>query len=115
MALLNEHQQAQRGRKLITFMLAAVMSPLFAGQVVGALLAFGVFFTIIGKSAAIFTDLMIWLAGILAHLGVLGFFFFVLTDFQFDTAGFWKIGIALFIPNYIFVSTLAKRGLLFES
>jgi hypothetical protein len=39
----------------------------------------------------------------------------VLTDFQFDTAGFWKIGIALFIPNYIFVSTLAKRGLLFES
>ena len=115
MAILNEHQQAQRGRKLLPFIIAAVMSPLFAGQIVGAIFAFGVFITIISKSATMFTDLMIWLAGILAHLGVLGFFFFVLTDFQFDTEGFWKIGIALFIPNYIFVSTLAKRGLLFEN
>ena len=115
MAILNEHQQAQRGRKLFTFLIAAAMSPLFAGQVVGAIFAFSVFITIIGKSATMFTDLMIFLAGILAHIGVLGFFFFVLTDFQFDTAGFWKIGIALFIPNYIFVKTLANHGLLFES
>ena len=115
MAILNEHQQAQRGRKLFTFLIAAVMSPLFAGQIVGAIFAFSIFIAIIGKSATIFTDLMILLAGILAHMSVLGFFFFVLTDFQFDTAGFWKIGIALFIPNYIFVSTFAKRGFLFES
>ena len=115
MAILNEHQQAQRGRKLFTFLIAAAMSPLFAGQIVGAIFAFSVFITIIGKSATMFTDLMIFLAGILAHIGVLGFFFFVLTDFEFDTAGFWKIGIALFIPNYIFVKTLANRGLLFES
>ena len=115
MAILNEHQQAQRGRKLFTFLIAAVMSPLFAGQIVGAIFAFSIFVTIIGKSATVFTDLMILLAGILAHIGVLGFFFFVLTDFQFDTAGFWKVGTALFIPNYIFVKTLANRGLLFES
>jgi len=38
----------------------------------------------------------------------------VFTDFQFDTAGFWKIGIALFIVNYIFITTLAKRGLIFN-
>jgi hypothetical protein len=114
MALLNEHQQAQRGRKILPFILAAVMSPLLVGQIVGALFAFVIFGTIIGKSSTIFTDLMIWLAGILAHLGVLGFFFFVLTDFQFDTAGFWKIGITLFIVNYIFITTLAKRGLIFN-
>ena len=114
MALLNEHQQAKRGRKIGKFIFAAIMSIFFAGQIVGALFAFGVFCTIIGKSSTIFTDLMIWLAGILAHPGVLGFFFFVLTDFQFDTTGFWKIGITLFIVNYIFITTLAKRGLIFN-
>jgi hypothetical protein len=114
MAILNKYQQAQRGRKLFTFIIAAIMSPLFAGQIVGAIFVFSLFISIIGKSATVFTDLMILVAGILAHLSVLGFFFFVLTDFEFDRLGFLILGISLFIPNYILVSIMAKRGLLFE-
>lgn len=114
MALLNEHQQAQRGRKIGLFLLPALMSPLLVGQIIGACFAFTMFCKIIGKSANIFTDLLILSAGVLAHLGVLGFFFFVLTDFEFDTLGFWILGVCQFIPNFILVKTFESRGFLTE-
>ena len=114
MALISEQQQAQRGRKIGLFLLPALMSPLLAGQIIGAIFAFVMFVKIIGKSAHVLTDLLILSGGILAHLVVLGFFFFVLPDFEFDTLGFWILGVCQFIPNFVLVKTPDSRGLLSE-
>ncbi len=114
MALISEQQQAQRGRKIGLFLLPALMSPLLAGQIIGAIFAFVMFVKIIGKSAHVLTDLLILSTGILAHLAVLGLFFFVLPDFEFDTLGFWILGVCQFVPNFVLVKALESRGLLSE-
>jgi hypothetical protein len=110
MSITRENQKAQHRGKIGIFLLAVLLSQPFVSLMIGLIFVLVVFVSIIVNSANIFTNLMILLGGILTHLGVFGFLFFFLTDRQFETIAC----IVQFIPDYIFVYILAKRGLLFD-
>jgi hypothetical protein len=114
MALLSPYQQQQRARKIFTFLIAATISPFIVGQIIGAFFVFIFFFTIISKSSTVFKDLGILILGILAHLGIL--YFFISNEYlTFDKMNMFIFAATQFIPSYITIHLLSKRGLIFES